>query len=697
MSSNKDRLGRILTIYLMLIVAAVYLPLNFGWIQPTERFFYDSLIRLRPSELIDERIVIVCLTESDISSLREVPVSDRTLAQLIVKLRKYHPGVIGLDLHRNVPVGEGWSQLQSAIKSTPQLVGVEKTSQGDFDAPEVAPNPELQKKGMSGASDLIDDGGDIIRRGYLYVRKSAGSSEQIPSFSLKVALQYLEKEDIKPIDANDSEHNLKLGNTVFPRLKNNQHFYSREDIDDYQILINYPSAKNQFKTRSFSEILNNDLSPELLQNKIVLIGVCAPTVGDDFFTPYSRKIVDFSQEIFGVEIQAIQTSQIISAVLDRRKIIQLLPWAGEFFWLLIWLLTPAIVLVTQAQTIISKSNIFLNYISINILIIVLIILIGYLGLIQGYWIPIASPIIALLFNVMLGIHHLEITKQKQFSFFLSKKLSEKTQELEEIQFELIAKEKLEAYEKLSVKMAHEIRNYLNSISIANDNCQYKLEELKQILAENSFLFEGIYESDEESPSFLAEYFAQKFTNIEGALDKIALIIESILTENLADSEPEISVKNINELIIRLVDEFSWQRNTAEQRWKPHIELNLASDLPPLQISALDLERVLLNLLNNACDSEFEKTLLDSEHCSRITVTTSHEASQIKISVKDNALGIRAENLEQIFAPFWTTKNAAHGVGVGLFFSKQRIEKYHGTLTVQSREGEWTEFTITFPV
>ena len=697
MSSSKDRQWRRLTIYLMLIAVVVYLPLNFGWLQSSERFFYDSFIRLRPSELIDERIVIVCLTENDISSLREVPVSDSILAQLIIKLRKYHPQVIGLDLHRNVPVGFGWSQLQSVIRSTPQLVGVEKTSQGNFDAPEVAPNWELQKKGMSGASDLIDDGGDIIRRGYLYVRKSAGSSEQIPSFSLKVALQYLEKEDIRPIDANDLEHNLKLGNTVFPRLKNNQHFYSREDIDDYQILINYPAAKNQFTTRSFSSVLNNDLSAEFIQNKIVLIGVCAPTVGDDFFTPYSRKIIDFSQEIFGVEIQAIQTSQIISAVLDRRKIIQLLPGAGEFFWLLIWLLTPAIVLVTQERTIIGKSNTFLNYILINILIIFLIILIGNLSLIQGYWIPIASPILAILFKVMLGIHHLEITKQKQFTFFLKKKLSEKTQELEEIQRELIAIEKLEAYEKLSVKMAHEIRNYLNAISIANDNCQYKLEELKQILAENSFLFEGIYESDEESPSFLAEYFAQKFSKISGDINKITLIIESILTENLADLSPEISAKNINELIIRLVDEFSWFKNTAEQSWFPHIELNLASDLPPLKISALDLERVLLNLLNNACDSEFEKTLLDSEHCSRITVTTSHEASQIKISVKDNALGIREENLKHIFAPFWTTKNAAKGVGVGLFFSKQRIEKYHGTLTVQSREGEWTEFTITFPV
>ena len=60
------------------------------------------------------------------------------------------------------------------------------------------------------------------------------------------------------------------------------------------------------------------------------------------------------------------------------------------------------------------------------------------------------------------------------------------------------------------------------------------------------------------------------------------------------------------------------------------------------------------------------------------------------------MGISNENLKQIFEPFWTTKNSANGVGVGLFFSKQRIEKYHGTLTVESDEGKWTEFTLMLP-
>ena len=86
---------------------------------------------------------------------------------------------------------------------------------------------------------------------------------------------------------------------------------------------------------------------------------------------------------------------------------------------------------------------------------------------------------------------------------------------------MIAKEKLAAYEKLSVKMAHEIRNYLNSISIVNNNCQNKLQELQQTLSENSFLFEDIYESPEQSPALVAEYVWHKLTNIDKNIEKLS--------------------------------------------------------------------------------------------------------------------------------------------------------------------------------
>ena len=693
-ASNSSKWLRLI-IYILIVATTVYLPRNLGWTQPLEMFFYDRLIRLRPPEPMDYRIVIVGLTEKDIENIAELPVADRTLAQLINNIRKHNPRVIGMDLHRNVPTGSGYYRLKSIIQSTPNLVGVEKTNQGDFDFPAIPPNPEIEKNGMSSVSDLIVDSGDVVRRGYLYVSKSSLSSEQLPSFGLKVALEYLEKQGIDPTGSDGEEHYLKLGNAVFPRLRSNREFYTLEDIDNYQIIVNFRSAKKPFKTISFSQVLNNNITSDSIEDKIVLIGATASTLGDNFFTPKDRKTTEFQEETFGVEIHAHQTSQIISAALNDRKIIKLLPPTIESFWLLVWIVAPSTLVIKKVKPNINFSSLWVSYISINLLALAGVILVGYIMLLTGYWIPLFNPILALVTSFALGCSYVETTKEKRTALFLAKELSEKTEELNKTQKKLIAREKLLAYEKLSIKMAHEIRNYLNTINFANDNCQCKLQELELFLESNSFLFEDIYESDSESPKYIADYFENKFNKIKKNINKISLIIESILAENMSSIE-QVQQLDVNELIVRAIEETDWMKSQVNETLNLTTELNLASDLPKIKIASVDLERVIVNLLANASDSLYQKTLINSKYSSKITITTTHNHSTIKIEIKDNGMGICQDNLEKIFIPFWTTKSSVDGVGVGLFFSQQKIEKYNGTLTVKSIEGEWTEFTIVLP-
>jgi adenylate cyclase len=680
--------------YISIVATTVYLPPNFGWTQPMEMFFYDNLIRLRPTEPVDEKIVIVGLTEEDVKNLAELPIADRTLAELINKIKKHHPRVIGMDLHRNVPTGSGYSKLKSIIRSTPNLIGIEKTNQGDFDFPAVPPNPDIKKNGMSSASDFIVDSGDVVRRGYLYVSESSLSSKQIPSFGLKVALEYLKKESISSTSSGGQEHHLKLGNAVFPRLKYNQELYQQDDIDNYQIIINFRSSKNPFKTISFSDVLNNNIDSSLIEDKIVLLGASASTLGDDFFTPNSRKASNSKQEIFGVEIHAHQASQIINAVLNHRKIIKLLPSALENSWVLFWIVAPSIILIEKVNLNSKLSNFWFNYTSINLSALVAIVSIGYLSLTAGYWMPVAHPTIALLSSFILGYSYIEIIKEKQQALLFLKKFNKATKELKETQKKLVAKEKLEAYEKLSIKMAHEIRNHLNAVNLANDNCQYKLEEFKRFLSENSFLFEDISD-DNNSPNLIADYFDNKFGRIEQSISKISLIIESILTENILTVE-QVCLTDVNKLISKIVNDRYWIRDSLNETISPTISLNCASDLPQIKISSIELERILVNLLTNACDSLYQKTLLNLEYIPTITVATSYHSLAIEIKVRDNGMGISIDDIDKVFIPFWTTKNSVDGVGVGLFFSRQRIEKYNGIIKVRSTEGQWAEFIISLP-
>ncbi|MGL6338710.1 MAG: sensor histidine kinase, partial [Waterburya sp.] len=373
-----------------------------------------------------------------------------------------------------------------------------------------------------------------------------------------------------------------------------------------------------------------------------------------------------------------------------------LPSTLENLWIIVWIIVPSSLLITTMNLNTNFYNYKFKYILINLFSLIGIILTGYLFLNFGYWIPVANPIIALLFSLILGYNYIELIKEKQSVLFLEKQLDLKTQELEKTQQELIAKEKLQAYEKLSVNMAHEIRNYLNAINLASNNGQSKLEDLAKVLKDNAFLFEGIYESDNQSPIQTFNYFKNKFNKIENNVKTISLIIESILAENTPNTKP--SLININQLIEQIVRESDcWMKIRVKETLNLSFQLDLASDLPQIKIDSIELQRVLINLLANACDSLYQKTLNDSEYSSIITLTTSHTYSVVEIKVRDNGIGISQDNLNQIFAPFWTTKSSVDGIGVGLFFSQQKIEKYNGTITVESQVGEWAEFKITLNV
>ncbi|MHB1926783.1 MAG: sensor histidine kinase [Leptospirillum sp.] len=133
------------------------------------------------------------------------------------------------------------------------------------------------------------------------------------------------------------------------------------------------------------------------------------------------------------------------------------------------------------------------------------------------------------------------------------------------------------------------------------------------------------------------------------------------------------------------------RKTARAlKWddSPDLALKLAlSDIPQVNGNPSVLETTLRNLLINAREA------LDGR--GEITVETRAEPQYLVLSVSDNGPGMSREFIEtRLFRPFQTTKKK--GTGLGLFSCKLLIEQSGGTITVNSREGEGTEFLITLP-
>jgi signal transduction histidine kinase len=117
---------------------------------------------------------------------------------------------------------------------------------------------------------------------------------------------------------------------------------------------------------------------------------------------------------------------------------------------------------------------------------------------------------------------------------------------------------------------------------------------------------------------------------------------------------------------------------------------LAPDLPALWGDGNTLQQVVLNLLTNARDAVGA--------AGEITVETSRapgEPDAVRLVVRDTGPGIPSEALPRIFDPFFTTK--AEGTGLGLSISYGIVRDHYGTVDVESREGEGTTFTLTFPV
>jgi adenylate cyclase len=304
-----------------------------GGLQTWELAMFDRFIALRPLEPKDDRILIVGINEADLRKLGKWPVSDATLAEAIAKIEKSQPSAIGLDIFRDLPVEPGHTELQRIFQTTPNLIGVEKKV-ADIYSAAVAPPPILKQQTQVAVADAVLDPDGKQRRGLLYLTDT--DSTFYESLGLRLALIYLSSRHIEPEAGANSQ--LKLGKAIFQRFQTRDGGYAQADDGGYQILLNWRGPTNSFTTVSLSQILENQIAPQLIRDRVVLIGNNATSVKDMVFTPYSIDSDSYTTpaHMSGVEAQANLTSQIISAALDGRSAINYWDEWLEWLWIGGW-------------------------------------------------------------------------------------------------------------------------------------------------------------------------------------------------------------------------------------------------------------------------------------------------------------------------------------------------------------------------
>lgn len=671
---------------------------SLGWLQISERQLYDYYLRSRPEEPQDKKIVIVGLTEKDIEKL-SFPISDDTLASLLTKIKAQNPRAIGLDLHRNVSIGEeGNQKLDNIFSSTPQLIGVEKTDGGNPNHSSILPPSELEELGQTGASEIIEDGENgVVRRGYLYVQKST-EDEPIPSLGLAVALKYLEDENVIPTGYGEQSW-LKLNDAVFPLLEANWLFYSEQAIDNYQTIINYRNAKNNFLLVSISEVLENRIENNLFQDKIVFIGTTAETIEDIYTTPYSyrQENYDFT---YGLEIHASITSQIVNAAISERIVIKFLTTYWQYGGLFILLLTTSF----SSWYLYTKNNFFprkkiVVHLVYSIFTSIVILIIGYLLLLVGWWIPTVTGLLLALSSELCIYVFIKLDLLEQENFILEQKVKERTKALREAQKKILSQEKLALYQKMAQYIAHEIKNKTNIIGLNLENSQTDLNELELIIEDNSFLFEEIIDSQAQSPQEIISNLNSKLSRIKSINQKVTLIINEIYHRGSDNNVRETSIDtdvDLNQLIDNLLLDAVQISKFKYHALKVAVERNYDKNLRKLSCTTSEIERALDNIITNAIYHLYQKNQEIPSYQPKLSISTKNKFNSIEIKIRDNGTGIPVENLNKIFQIFWTTKTNPEGMGLGLHFAKELIEKHGGKISVDSIVREYTEFTISLP-
>lgn len=394
--STRAFVGTVLLTSLILTGVVVALR-QLGALEEMELDAYDRFMRSRPDREPDSRILVVGISEEDIQRRKEYPIYDGTLADVLEKLLTYQPRAIGIDIARDVPQGPpaGRARMIKVLKQSDRLFAGCLLSSADQPGVPGAPGTPSDRIGFT---DLPQDPGGVVRRSILvstpapppvligtpHLCNYAKPDNQVLSLSFLLATVYLQPMGIAPEQTESGK--IQLGSVVFSPLTENAGGYYNTGATDYQTLLNYRSASNSVRQVTLTKVLQGQVDPSWIKDRIVLIGYTSQVAKDSFATPY-LVTQESTRSMPGVVIHAQATSQILSSVLDKRPMIWYWTKGGEILWIWGWSLLGGLLAFYVRRT--------WKFILAGGIALVVCYGLSYLLFLQGGWLPVVPSIITL--------------------------------------------------------------------------------------------------------------------------------------------------------------------------------------------------------------------------------------------------------------------------------------------------------------
>ncbi len=283
----------------------------------------------------------------------------------------------------------------------------------------------------------------------------------------------------------------------------------------------------------------------------------------------------------------------------------------------------------------------------------------------------------------------------------TRELSEALTQLKDSEIQLIQTEKMSSLGQMVAGVAHEINTPLAYIKNSLGSVRNRLPELVQLIAENEKLL-AMLQAGNADPQQLSRQFARTQTQVQQFRDHQALEeLQALVNDGLH------GINEISEIVVNLKDFSRIDRGkvalfnvndgvestlTLAKHELKRLTINKQyGDVPQITCAPSQINQVFLNLINNAAQA------IESDH-GVITITTRREgADSVAVDVEDNGIGIAADALPRIFDPFFTTKGVGKGTGLGLSIVYKIVKRHGGKITVDSKVGTGTKFTVVLPV
>ncbi|MDH4058740.1 MAG: ATP-binding protein [Cyclobacteriaceae bacterium] len=272
---------------------------------------------------------------------------------------------------------------------------------------------------------------------------------------------------------------------------------------------------------------------------------------------------------------------------------------------------------------------------------------------------------------------------------LAKKQIEKTLvDLKQAQSQLVQSEKMASLGELTAGIAHEIQNPLNFVNNFSEVSNELLVEMK----------DEIEKGNTEEVKAIAQDVIQNLEKILHHGKRADGIVKGMLQHSRTSSGTK-EPTDINALADEYLRLAYHGLRAKDKSFNSKFETDFDASLEKINVVPQDIGRVVLNLITNAFYAVSTKVLakVEGEYTPTVIVSTKKEADKVLISVKDNGNGIPAKVLDKIFQPFFTTKPTGQGTGLGLSLSYDIVKAHGGELSVETKEGEGSEFVIQLPI